>query len=166
MTLPIFVPTGLRGPAPSRTLLVILTTMAMVGCRGPRDAGDPTLTMEVGISPTPPAVGPAQILVTLHDTAGAPVDEALVTVEGNMSHAGMVPVVDTAHATDPGRYMVRDFDFTMAGDWVLTVQADLPDGRTARLDYGTTVMGPPSTLPADTTDGREAPSSMDQETGG
>jgi hypothetical protein len=164
MTLPTFVPTRLRGLA--FFLLLVLTMVAMAGCRGRQEPGDPTLTMEVDISPTPPAVGPAQILVTLQDTAGAPLGEAVVTVEGNMSHAGMVPVVDTAHATRPGRYMVPDFDFTMAGDWVLTVQADLPDGRTARLEYGTTVVGPPSNLQADTTNGSEAPPSTDRGTGG
>mgnify|MGYP001821836650 FL=1 len=64
-----------------------------------------------------------------------------MTVEGNMSHAGMVPVLDTAVAEDPGRYGISDFGFTMAGDWILTVQAVLPDGRAARIDRPTSVVG-------------------------
>ena len=57
--------------------------------------------MELGNSPTPPAVGPARLIISLTDSAGVPVEGARVVVEGNMSHAGMVPVVDTALAEDP-----------------------------------------------------------------
>jgi hypothetical protein len=58
-----------------------------------------------------------------------------------MSHAGMVPVVDTAVAEDPGRYGISGFEFTMAGDWILTVEATLPDGRRAQIDRPTSVVG-------------------------
>jgi hypothetical protein len=49
-------------------------------------------------------------------------------LEGNMSHAGMVPVFAQAVETEAGQYEA-DLEFTMAGDWFILVQADLPDGR-------------------------------------
>ena len=104
-------------------------TMAVVGCRGDFDTGDPGLVLSIAISPTPPMVGDARLIISLSDTSGAPVGGARIEVEGNMSHAGMVPVVDTALAEAPGRYGITDYTFTMAGDWYLDVRATLPDGR-------------------------------------
>jgi hypothetical protein len=86
-------------------------------------------------------VGPARLIVSLADSLGNPVDGAEVRVEGNMSHAGMVPVMDTAMARGEGLYVVPDFRFTMGGDWVLTITATLPDGRTSTLHKSTDVGG-------------------------
>ena len=121
--------------------MMLLAMFSLVGCRGDVDAGDPGLVMDVAFSPTPPAVGPARLIITLRDTSGAPVEGALVVVEGNMSHAGMTPVLDTAEAEGPGAYGVPDFTFTMAGDWFLTVEATLPDGSQARTVRSTNVVG-------------------------
>lgn len=111
------------------------------GCRGHLDTGDPGLVLSVAISPTPPPMGEARLIISLVDSAGSPVDEALIVVEGNMSHAGMVPVVDTAQAEDPGRYGISDFHFTMAGDWFLDLHATLPDGRWVRTRKSVNVVG-------------------------
>ena len=128
----------MRSPFQHRTVGFLMVLCACLGaglsaCRGSEDAGDPGLLMDLAISPTPPGVGPARLIITLRDTLGAPVGGARIVVEGNMSHAGMVPVLDTASADVEGRYYVPEFDFTMAGDWVLTLEAILPDGRTARI---------------------------------
>jgi hypothetical protein len=69
------------------------------------------------------------------------VEADAVRIEGNMSHAGMVPVLDSAVQEAPGRYVVDDFGFTMPGDWVLSVEATLPDGRTARTEVPANVVG-------------------------
>jgi hypothetical protein len=122
-------------------ILLQFFSVLLVGCRGEGEMGDPSLVLDVAISPTPPAVGPARLIITLEDSAGAPVEGARIVVEGNMSHAGMVPVLDTAVAEEPGRYGISDFTFTMAGDWVLSLEAILPDGRTVRTSRGTNVVG-------------------------
>jgi hypothetical protein len=122
-------------------VLLFLPSFLLGGCRGEMDTGDSGLTLDLAISPTPPAVGPARLIVSLVDSAGAPVQGALIVVEGNMSHAGMAPVVDTAQAEEPGRYGIGDFRFTMAGDWVLTLHATLPDGRWVGTQKGINVVG-------------------------
>jgi hypothetical protein len=133
-------PLGRMALLPS-PVLFLLTVLLLGGCRGEMETGDSGLVLDVAISPTPPAVGPARLIISLEDSAGAPVDGAEILVEGNMSHAGMVPVVDTAQAEGPGRYGISDFRFTMAGDWVLTLHATLPDGRWVRNQKATNVVG-------------------------
>ena len=44
-----------------------------------------------------------------------------------MSHAGMVSVFAEAREVEPGRYR-GNLEFTMAGDWLLSVYVTLPDG--------------------------------------
>ncbi|NNM06937.1 MAG: FixH family protein [Gemmatimonadetes bacterium] len=111
------------------------------GCRGDGALPDSPYRLDLSISPTPPAVGPARLIITLTDSAGSPVEGAEIVVEGNMSHAGMVPVIDTAQAEDPGRYGINDFTFTMAGDWVLTTRGVLPDGDSVIAETATNVVG-------------------------
>lgn len=122
-------------------LAMILSLLALPGCRGGDPEVDSSLGLEIGISPTPPAVGPARLIITLRDTLGNPMDGARIEVEGNMSHAGMAPVLDTARAQGNGLYVVPAFRFTMAGDWVLTVRATLPGGENAAIRKAVGVVG-------------------------
>ena len=122
-------------------ILLLSAPLFTSGCRGEGPEGDPSLVLEVGISPTPPAVGTARLIITLQDTAGVAISGAEILVEGNMSHAGMVPVLDTAQMEGPGLYIVPGFNFTMAGDWILTLDATLADGRTVRIRKATNVVG-------------------------
>lgn len=134
---------GFGAVRPSNPLLSLplLLTLVLSGCRGDVETGDSGLVLDVAISPTPPAVGPARLIFTLADTAGTRLDGAEIVVEGNMSHAGMVPVLDTAQAEGEGQYGVDAFEFTMAGDWFLTVRATLPDGRWVQAQKATNVVG-------------------------
>ena len=68
------------------------------------------------------------ITLRLTDTAGGQVDGARITLEANMSHAGMVPVFADARETEPGRYQ-STVELTMAGDWFILVHVTLTDGR-------------------------------------
>ena len=115
--------------------------IALVGCRGDGGSEDLGYAFKVGISPTPPTVGAARLIISLHDPRGNPVEGAQVLVEGNMSHAGMVPVQDTAQVDGPGQYSVPAFSFTMAGDWVLDLTANLPDGTIVTTRHPTSVVG-------------------------
>lgn len=66
--------------------------------------------------------------ITLTDGGGQPVEGAAVSVRGDMSHAGMVPVFGEAEEVEPGRYLVP-FEWTMGGEWIVTASIELADGR-------------------------------------
>lgn len=133
--------------------LVACVLVGLPGCRGEPVPGDPSLRLELAIAPTPPGVGAARIIILLSDTAGTPIPGASIRVEGNMSHAGMVPVVDTAEAVAPGRYAVPEFHFNMAGEWVLSARATLPDGRWTVARLPTSVLAAPPGIRPDTGEG-------------
>lgn len=128
-------------PLPAAWVAVLLL-LSLTGCRGEGAPGESGFHLDVAFSPTPPTVGPTRLIITLEDSTGAGVEGAVVAVEGNMTHAGMVPVFDTARAREDGVYAVDEFIFTMAGDWVVTLNATLPDGRRVQARKETNVVGP------------------------
>ena len=73
-------------------------------------------------------MGQVTITLRLTDSAGTPVKGARMKLEGNMSHAGMVPVFAEAKETEPGRYQAT-LELSMAGDWYVLVTATLSDNR-------------------------------------
>lgn len=75
-----------------------------------------------------PRVGEVVCTVTLTDAGGAPLRGASIALEGNMNHAGMVPVFGEAVEAAPGTYQAP-MEFTMGGDWFFIVRAELEDGR-------------------------------------
>lgn len=104
-----------------------LVLLLLAGCgRGSKDLPDVDVALE--IEPSPPQLGLASITVGLHDANGLPISGAQVELEGNMNHAGMVPVFAEASEVAPGRYRAG-MEFTMGGDWFILVRVDLPDGR-------------------------------------
>ena len=105
--------------------LLLLLTVSACG-RGGKTL--PDVAVELAIEPSPPQIGPATITVSLRDADDRPISGAQMELEGNMSHAGMVPVLAQATEVEPGLYQA-DLEFTMGGDWFILVRADLPDGR-------------------------------------
>jgi hypothetical protein len=107
--------------------LGMVLALLLAGCaRGGRDL--PDVQVDLAVDPTPPRIGPASIMVTLRDGNGQPITGATMELEGNMNHAGMVPVLAQASEVAAGRYQAN-LEFTMAGDWFILVRADLSDGR-------------------------------------
>lgn len=118
-------------PAACGLFLMTLACAAFAlaaGCQGPVEA-TPDVLVEHEISPRPPRVGPAVFHIRMTDAASSkPLGGARARLEGNMTHAGMTPVFAEAKEFEPGRYRAT-LELTMAGDWVVTVHAALPDGR-------------------------------------
>ena len=94
----------------------------------------PDLTLTHEVSPQPPRVGPLTITIRLANASGKPLTGARVKLEGNMSHAGMIPVFADAIETEPGRYS-STLKLSMAGDWYCVVHMNLPDGRTLERQF-------------------------------
>ncbi|MCP4537910.1 MAG: FixH family protein [Chloroflexi bacterium] len=112
----------------SECLLTLCILLLLLTACGGAEENLPDVSVELTVSPDPPQVGPATIIVTLHDVDGEPIGGAEIKLEGTMTHAGMVPVFADATETESGRYEAS-LEFTMGGDWIIIVQTTLPDGR-------------------------------------
>lgn len=98
----------------------------------------PEVDLSVRVEPEPPAVGATELIVTLKDAQGAPIDGALIRAHGNMDHAGMAPVERESHEALKGVYRIP-FEWTMGGGWIVTITATLPDGSKINRDFPFTV---------------------------
>jgi hypothetical protein len=108
-------------------LLVFL--LFLVGC-GRRVSEDeaPELKVEMQIIPSPPNTGSTLLMIKIVGEEGVEIGDFMIDVRGDMSHAGMTPVIVTEAKGELGTYAVP-FEWTMAGDWIITISAKLPDGR-------------------------------------
>lgn len=112
-----------------RVLAVAGTVVLLVAaCQRQSGPSAPIVTIEHEVSPQPARVGRATISLRLTDASRKAVTGAHITLEGNMSHAGMAPVFATATESEPGRYQAP-LEFSMAGDWVILVHLTLSDGQ-------------------------------------
>ena len=80
------------------------------------------------VEPEPAHVGRATLILRLEDGAGQPVNGAQLSARGEMTHPGMIPELGAAVSEGSGAYVIP-FEWTMAGEWVVTVTGELPDGR-------------------------------------
>ena len=103
-----------------RSLLIALCACFVLGegCTKPQQRWvEPIIAHE--ISPQSPRVGPVTVTFSLKRFSGAAISGAHLSVEANMSHAGMVPVFAEAKEIKPGRYQ-SVLRLSMAGDWTVT----------------------------------------------
>jgi YtkA-like len=90
-------------------------------------SNDVDLTYES--NPSPPRIGLNTFTITLTGGNGERLAGARVTLEGDMSHAGMKPVFGEANEVGPGRYQ-GTLDLRMRGDWTVLFHITLPSGQT------------------------------------
>lgn len=133
-----------------RVLLASLALVAVAACRAPEatskaasegaapaSAEGLKARVELASSPT---LGVVPVVVYVLDGEDG-VAGATVRVTGDMTHAGMAPVLSDAQETEPGLYRADGFAFTMAGDWIITADIELADGRKHRVETSVTVPG-------------------------
>lgn len=122
-------------------LLIGLVSLCIVGCRQSSDpTPNPSILINVRYEPDPPIAGDGVVIVILRDSAGNPIDNALIHLRGDMTHAGMAPVMYDVNESVNGEYNVP-FDWNMGGDWILTVTAVLADGSTTEVLFNVSVGG-------------------------
>ena len=105
------------------TALLLITA-----CNKQSSPAPPNITIEHEVTPQPAHVGTATITLRLSDTSRKAVTGAQITLEGNMSHAGMSPVFATAKEIEAGRYQAQ-LELTMGGDWIILLHLTLSDGH-------------------------------------
>ncbi|GAB4517066.1 MAG: hypothetical protein OHK0046_23340 [Anaerolineae bacterium] len=117
--------------------LLLIVLLFLAGCRESARVttpeANPNIQIDLEIAPDPAEVGESTLVITLRDADGSPIENASVAVRGDMSHAGMQPVLreaDDASTDAPGVYRFP-FEWTMGGDWFVVVTATLPDGTEA-----------------------------------
>ncbi|HSL53540.1 MAG TPA: FixH family protein [Pyrinomonadaceae bacterium] len=105
----------------------------VAGVAGCHTAWTGDIRIEPEVEPQPPRVGRVTITVRVTQS-GKPVTGAQIKLEGNMSHAGMAPVFADAREVEAGRYSAN-MELTMAGDWILSVHVNMPDGTKADQQF-------------------------------
>lgn len=111
--------------------------LLLAACKPPQPkTGGGAFAIAVSLA-GPATVGNVPVLVEVR-REGQPVLGARVEVRGDMTHAGMRPVIAQATEVGGGTYRADAFEFTMAGDWVLTAEVTTADGARARGELLTT----------------------------
>lgn len=127
-------------------LFVVLSLLMLAFSLGACNRADDSAAAAGLLVTLRPAAEGAQdehLTVKIVDEDGEPVADVTVSLEGNMTHAGMVPVFtesvwDGADGAEDGLYQVP-FQFTMLGDWILTVKIVQRDGELLSEDIEVTV---------------------------
>jgi hypothetical protein len=127
-------------PKPRWTIALLILLTVLTGCRQQAQTTADNLTIDLRIDPDMPMVGDATLVITLTGADDQPVSDATVTARGDMSHAGMVPVIETVESGTDGVYELP-FEWTMAGDWTVEVTVELANGETATQSFDLSVEG-------------------------
>lgn len=120
-----------------RMIMLLLVTVLIVGsgcARASRQADSSGITMTLTAIPYPPHIGTSRLVIQVADEDGSPIDDARLSIKGDMTHAGMIPVLAEVNGGEAGVYEVP-LEWTMAGDWVITIDLSLADGRSTRQRF-------------------------------
>jgi hypothetical protein len=127
-----------------RTLVLLAMAVVLLlgsGCGWEsRNASSSNTQISLTAIPYPAAVGQSRLVIHLTDLAGEPISDAELSIKGDMTHAGMVPVLAEVQGGDAQGYYNVPFEWTMAGDWVVTIEAMLNNGTRARKRFDISVL--------------------------
>ena len=122
--------------------ILAIILLLLMGCTASvPSAADPAVEMSLRVTPDPPTVGDAELTIMLVDGAGAPINDAVLYIQGDMGHAGMAPVIRDVEGGAEGVYRVP-FAWSMGGDWNVTVLATLADGTEVERIFDLSVQTP------------------------
>lgn len=147
---------------PKRVIVLLgILMMILVGCRQEEPLTSEDINIEIAFEPAELAVSAdSTVLVTVTDNDGNAISDATVNIRGDMSHAGMAPVLRDIETGEEGVFS-SDYEWTMAGDWEVSVTVTLPDGTEAGETFAFTVEGAMDDMDMEGTE--EADMDMDME---
>jgi len=104
--------------------LAVLFALCLTACK-------PPTPNDIGAKVTGSAlkVGPN----TLEIETDPALEAETLALEGNMNMTGHGSPTGVAKRVSAGKYRAQGFDFNMAGDWVLSIQADV-NGKVKKAD--------------------------------
>ena len=108
-------------------LFLSLAICLLAACGGRNSAQTESGNYDILIEAGSTDVGKTDLMITLQDNAGNPVNDATVSIKGDMSHAGMQPVLGESSSATNGVYTIP-YEWTMAGDWFVTIDVNFADG--------------------------------------
>jgi hypothetical protein len=116
--------------------LLFLILLLITACTRQSAVGNQATNVSVKLTfdPATPAVGDSMVYLEVRDENGQPVEDLNIQIKGDMTHAGMAPVFGVSKYEGDGVYSIP-FEWTMAGDWILQVAADLPDGTVLNRSF-------------------------------
>jgi hypothetical protein len=103
--------------------------------------GDVVVNISYEMDHAPTITADDTATITLTDADKSPITDATVEVEGNMAHAGMMPISGRGTHTENGQYAVP-LRWTMAGEWQMRVSVTLADGRHFEQTFDQTIVMP------------------------
>jgi hypothetical protein len=122
----------------NRLAVLLIFALLLAGCR--QSAQNQTSDIDIALRAEPLAVGETMLHITLTGADGQPVSAQKIDVRGDMNHAGMQPVLADTSDGENGAYEVP-FEWTMSGDWIVTVKATMTDGTVAEERFDLSVTG-------------------------
>lgn len=124
-------------------LPIALALLLHLGCacaRESQQADSTGIQITMTAIPFPPHIGDSRLVIQIVDEMGSPIDDAFLAVKGDMNHAGMAPVLAEVDGGGEAGFYTIPFEWTMAGDWVVTVDLQLPDGTSAQERFDMAVL--------------------------
>jgi hypothetical protein len=120
---------------------LVLFLLLGSGCaRASRQADSAAVEITMTAIPFPPYIGESRLIIQVADEMGNPIDDAYLKIKGDMTHAGMEPVLAEVNGGGANGVYEIPFAWTMAGDWVVTVDLQLPDGTKAQKRFDMAVL--------------------------
>jgi hypothetical protein len=124
-----------------RIVFLVIIFLLFAGCRQAAPTADPSaqaVQIAVSIAPQPPTVGASTLTISV-TRQNQPLAGVSVAVRGDMTHAGMRPIIADAATTDAQGKLVLPFKWSMSGDWIVSVTVTLADNTQVAQDFNITV---------------------------
>ncbi|MBE2220185.1 MAG: FixH family protein [Anaerolineae bacterium] len=125
--------------------LITLSVLLLIGCSRVSQETEHNPETQTGaiqielVEPLfPAAIGKETLNIRVFDANNQPIDNAKINIRGDMTHAGMTPILAETENGNKGLYQLP-IAWSMSGDWIVTVQVILPDGTIAEQTFPRTI---------------------------